>query len=270
MLSCRRETLTPKKAAEFRASGRNSRNLNAKHAAYLAEQIRSGKWKENGDTIRFDTFDRMIDGQHRCEAVILSGISIDVLVVRGVKASADDTIDTGGRSRNFTEWVATQGYTYAGVWSSVCNHIVKAAKGIAPGTQPTNATRIAMSELKAAFQKHKVELAPWVELGSSNSSLPGCGTFSYFFYLFSQKDAALAMKFARALLYGEGDFPLSDPVMQLRSQLLKNMRSAHKMSTTHKAALCVKAWNYWRAGRECRVLRWLASGPGQEDFPTVE
>ena len=44
----------------------------------------SGNGQTSGLSIQFDWDGRMIDGQHRCEAGIESGVTIRMLVVKGL------------------------------------------------------------------------------------------------------------------------------------------------------------------------------------------
>ena len=52
---------------------------------YIA-QMRKGLWVLNGETVCFDANGALMDGHHRLLAIIESGITIEVLVVRGVAA----------------------------------------------------------------------------------------------------------------------------------------------------------------------------------------
>ena len=76
-----------------------------------ATDMANGRWMENtGDTIKFNKRGQMIDGQHRCLAVIHSGRAIKVTIAtdldesvfyvldKGKKRTAADTL--GGKNRN--------------------------------------------------------------------------------------------------------------------------------------------------------------------------
>lgn len=76
-------------------NGNKQRNVRWKTVDGYAKDMLEGRWKENGETIKFDKEGRLMDGQHRIWAVIKSGVPTEFLVVRGIENSAMDTIDVG-------------------------------------------------------------------------------------------------------------------------------------------------------------------------------
>lgn len=48
----------------------------------LVEKINSGKWDSNGDAIYFGHGDVLLNGQHRMNAIVRSGIPVPVRVFR--------------------------------------------------------------------------------------------------------------------------------------------------------------------------------------------
>lgn len=74
-----------------------NRNLRRQKVLQYAQDMRSGHWQTSGQAIQFDWDGRLIDGQHRCEAVIESGVAIRVLVVNGLDPRSREVIDTGAK-----------------------------------------------------------------------------------------------------------------------------------------------------------------------------
>src|SRR5690606_39031073 len=56
-----------------------------------------GAWQITGEAIKFDTNGALADGQHRLSAVVESGASVDMLVVRGVAPEAQTVMDSGAK-----------------------------------------------------------------------------------------------------------------------------------------------------------------------------
>ncbi len=72
----------------------NNRNINENRVAAYAEEMRANNWIPNGQAIQFDEGGLLIDGQHRLKALIRSGKTVQMLVVRGVPRNAVEVIDT--------------------------------------------------------------------------------------------------------------------------------------------------------------------------------
>jgi len=85
--------LTPALAEKFLSKNLGNRNLRPGAMLVYAREMRNKHWLTTGDTIKFDWNGRMIDGQHRCESVIESGVTIRVLVVRGLDPRVQDVLD---------------------------------------------------------------------------------------------------------------------------------------------------------------------------------
>lgn len=90
------ETITPATAQRYllKNSPRN-RPLRSSRVAELSRDILRGDWRLSHQPIAFDTDGNLIDGQHRLNAIIQTGISLQVMVTRGVDPESFDVIDRG-------------------------------------------------------------------------------------------------------------------------------------------------------------------------------
>ena len=61
----------------------------------LANSIIRGEWQLTHQAVAFDINGKLIDGQHRLNAIVKAGISVPMLVVRGVDATCFKVIDVG-------------------------------------------------------------------------------------------------------------------------------------------------------------------------------
>lgn len=93
------ETITPADAKRILAKSQfKNRPLSSRYVDELASQMAAGYWKINGESIKFDKFGNVFDGQHRLHAIIKSQVTIITNVARNLDSSVFDTID-GGRKR---------------------------------------------------------------------------------------------------------------------------------------------------------------------------
>lgn len=100
------------------------RKLSKIHVDFLARELTKGDWAFNGDSIRQDCDGNVIDGQHRLNACIVSGVSFSAIFIKGLPTEYIHTIDVGGKPRslaNALEINHKQNYKYS-------NQIASAAK----------------------------------------------------------------------------------------------------------------------------------------------
>ena len=72
------------------------RSVSAVVIAEYAKDMRDGRWVSGtGDAFRFNKQGQMIDGQHRCLAVIESGVTIEATVIEGLDDEVYLVLDKG-------------------------------------------------------------------------------------------------------------------------------------------------------------------------------
>lgn len=90
--------VTPAMAQKFLDSNAEfQRNLRIGEVKTLAEAMRRGEWVLTHQGVAFDSNGRLIDGQHRLHAIIMSGLPQDMLVVNGVDPAAFKVLDIGAK-----------------------------------------------------------------------------------------------------------------------------------------------------------------------------
>jgi hypothetical protein len=88
--------VTPQVATEYLAANGQNRNISVPHLARLVSAMKSDEFIV-GDSIKFDFNGALIDGQHRLTAIIKTGKSIHLSVVRGYAPEAKGVLDIGKR-----------------------------------------------------------------------------------------------------------------------------------------------------------------------------
>ena len=81
-------------------SSYSQRNVKPRVVDRYCADMKSGNWVLNGEMIKFDIQGKLVDGQHRLEACIESGVSFNSFVLRNVPVESFFTIDTGSIRSN--------------------------------------------------------------------------------------------------------------------------------------------------------------------------
>lgn len=88
--------VTPDLAEKFLASmSPDNRKETPSNTRFFSRLIQSGQFKLTHQGLAIDEDGRLIDGQHRCRAVLATGLSITVMITYGVNASAYTAMDAG-------------------------------------------------------------------------------------------------------------------------------------------------------------------------------
>ncbi len=152
--------VSPEIAAKWLAI-ENSRNRSISEGAVAryANDMLCGAWVSNGETIKFGADGSLLDGQHRLSAIVESGVTVPLMVVRGVSNTAQSTIDTG-RPRSDTDNFRIQGMTHPQQRASILRNIKLILRGHVSG-------RLSVAEIHNLTARHGAGVE-WVLTG-----LPG-------------------------------------------------------------------------------------------------
>ena len=94
MITARVETITPEMARKLLDENRNFREERPHRVREYARLMVAKQWGV-AEPINFDTTGKMINGFHRLNAVVLAGIPVEFVVVRGCEPTTVKFMDTG-------------------------------------------------------------------------------------------------------------------------------------------------------------------------------
>jgi hypothetical protein len=232
--------------------------------AQLAEAMERGEWMLNGETIKVADDGTLLDGQHRLQAIVDSGVEIETMVMRDLPMAAQDTIDTG-RRRRLADLLAIEGRSDPHALGAALSmlHRLRTGKRIDYSHSGAPTPRQALDLLEAEPEIEKsVKVARRV---TKNVGGP-IGVFSALHRIFEDIDPGPAGEFYERLIEGD-NLTKGDPLLSLRNQLLRPRRDRnYSQSPNNVAALTIKAFNLRRAGRKVDVLAFRKA----EKFPTVD
>lgn len=237
----------------------HNRNLKEHLIGGMARDMAEGKWRQNGAAIVFDDQGRLIDGQHRLNAIVKSGATIRMLVVANVHSQAFTTIDQGAK-RTAADILHTLGEKDAAVLGSAMQLIWRDLRSLDPfqGVYSPSMTEAAdtvrqvpevrgvINRARCVFGLLPPSVAVWLR------------------WRFEQADRELAHNFFQALASGE-NLKRGDPRYTLREALITRQGPSMRLDRKYKAAITIKAWNAVRQHREVRHLRWTKD----EGFPVI-
>jgi hypothetical protein len=262
MMRIEKVLVTPEHAATLLAEYNiDNRPYREKTVRLYAEDMRRDDWvPDTGDFIRFTKTKKiMVDGQHRLRAVILVDKTIELYFLHGVNDRSKDYIDQGVK-RSAADTLSSYGVPNANTMASVIKASLnlRKTKAVDPinnySMRPTNAMIVKeYFENKEYWEELRANASHcYTRMGSGVLSTSLIGAWIDAFNFFDELDS---VEFWDSVSTGSGGE--NSPTYQLKDVLVKDRLNKHQRLTSRKKqALIIKSWNYYRAEREVRVLRW--------------
>jgi hypothetical protein len=267
------EQVGPRLADKWLGTQERNRDIANTRVAWLMGIIERGEWELTNDAISFDTTGRLLNGQHRLTAIVVSEQTLPLVILRGLPPSVQDVMDTG-LVRRTADALKMRGevqvFALAAAlrWEHRLRRLEQDPTDILSfGTH--GADRPTTPHLLTIFDEDPERWREMVRLSASMSRTikvrPGVGAalFRRFFAL----DETDAGAFLEALMTG-ANLAEDDPILLLRQNLQPTrIRSRNRMPDFKEAGLICKAWNLWRDGDRRGHLVWHYGGSGKEPFP---
>jgi hypothetical protein len=262
-ITAQRMAITPQMAAELLKSRPPNRPISKTRVRLMIEDMRSGRWVDNGETIVLTDHLQVLDGQHRLQAVMESGCTITFLVACGVPQTAMGSIDQGTRRSGADALAAasiprSRDIAAVSRWLWRVEHEQMRQVGVPLRNQ----------DLPAFVEAHP-GLHSVLSWGSSVSPILPASCASACFWLFSQKDAVLAKEYYTALRSGEG-LEKGHPALAVRAVAFRERLTMTHTVAVSRAALLVLGWNCTRGGKSCpHGMTWRGEKDATVPFPRL-
>jgi hypothetical protein len=253
--------------------GTNVHNRDMKRTSFSKDMLED-KWMLNGSTLVWSDDGVLRDGQNRLEACVASGKPFVTIVVRGVPAEAQESMDIGS-SRTLGDMLKLRGYP---------NHAKLAA------IIPVIARADALGSLESAFYAKgrgadkftRRQLLEYVERNYDDMQLGKVAKLAGSVANKREPTAMWGALIREMLKSGEddtvaflkevrGDVPPSQQVFELNKKLKKNREASAGEPPKVMAAWIIKTWNAWLQNVQVsqQMLAIKLGGAHPESFPTM-
>lgn len=260
-LTAKFEKVTPDKARDYLLFSNGNRDIDKQRFDLYVSEMKTGKWVTNTDAIGFDDAGVLINGHHRLNAVLLSGTTQVFLVARGFPHETFANIDTG-KSRSSGDILAIQKIPNSKNVASIISSALKFKAGRATLGFAKHAIKLTNTQVNLEYSK-----APeyWQEIYKKvmkwYADLLKIATPSFIgglFIMLSEIDESAAEEFFEKLCTGTHLEPRS-PIKILRDNMVRAYRAKDKQTDKTKYCEFIKAWNFFRVGKEISLLKWAST-----------
>lgn len=236
-----RVKVTPDAAAEWLERNTHNRNPRPRKVAEYAAAMRDGRWLFTGDPIQFDTDRRLLNGQHRLQAVVESGIAQEFLVVTDLPGEAQLYMDQGAKRTAGDQMRLTYpNLRDSTLVAAIATTLIRLERGdfvtrddlisapyIVEWCEPKLAS-LAVAAQRTRRVRQTVRVNPSV-----------CGAAAW---LTARNYPSQADAFWSALISGAG-LLAGDPILTLRNKLMHRVSTGARWTAPEEFYYMVRAWN---------------------------
>lgn len=246
------EAITPEKAEEYLSKNfHRNRGLLLYVAAKYARDMAGLRWRDIGDPIRFDKDGNLIDGQHRLHAIVLSGATVTMTVIRGLDTHDIHLIDTG-KARTPGDMLRMAGYSSSHLRAATLRMMLHVKEG--PVTDRT-IRAYSFDEILLAAEKHPALGESCVALRKTTGINPSLTVALHYIggHILGRKETADA--FISVLNTGLPTYE-DDAAHKFRERAIQNVvRGAERWGQAFSLRAGIHVWNLFANKEPMRAFR---------------
>ena len=249
--------ITPKIAKELLLKNTINRPVNESNLYFFVDEIKSGRFVYNGQTIVISDTDKLLDGQHRLLACIETGIDIEVEVIKGVPEDVFHSMDSG-RPRKASDTFSSMGIKNHNVMSSSTRKIIE---GLDLKKRSKNGAviKISTKQLLDFYYKEELKINSLYKLifplYSSQKLLPPSFSIALAFLLNDKVGDHRGQEFIRQIFTGKKENPSSNAPIVVRDRLIKDLLSTKgKLTLSNKRNLILNCFDKYIKGQNIKMI----------------
>lgn len=256
------EDVTPLLAESWLGKNQSNRNVRDRVVDAYARDMKSGDWRLTGEAIKFGSGGRLLDGQHRLHAVVASGATVRMMVVRGLDEAVQTVIDSGA-CRTAGDALRMRGEREYSTLAAAARLAIQFEKGqIDAGMEKYTHTEI------LAFVDSHPDLTNAVDMARSyrhHIDVPPSVLTLAVWILYRVDASDCVLFFTR--LADKTELHRGDAVLALLNRLTEVRRSSRIATRADYLSLVFRAWNYWRTRKTVHSLPIATRGGSGVDIP---
>jgi len=245
------QDVSPPTAETWLGKNERNRNIRQRVVAAYARDMAAGNWHLSGEAIKFARSGRLLDGQHRLHAVIQSGVTVKMLIVRGLAEQIQDVIDAGA-SRTAGDAFRMRGETSYSALAATARLAILHSGGLS--IDAAGAMRPTHSEI-LAFVDENPDLKTAVDMshGYRRGIDAPASVVALACWILSRVDPDDTERFMTTLAT-KTDLRAGDAILALLNRLTEVRRNGRVVTRSDYLSLIFRSWNYWRSRTKVNAL----------------
>lgn len=258
-------SVTPEMARRWLSRNDNNRHLRGVTVTQYARDMKNGRWQITGESIKFNAEGALLDGQHRLAAIVKAGVTVPMVVMRGIPDSAQRVMDTG-QARTASDALAMKGEKHTSILAAA----IRIAIGMEAEEPDPGKYAVTHAEVEQFLGEHP-EMRGAAEFASQVARRTDCppAVVAYTFWRFAQVvDVYAAANFWTAASDKVG-LAAGDPVIALTNRFAEARRNREVLPKRVLLSLIYRAWNARREHKTMRFIRVNSPAGGLVPIPEL-
>jgi len=244
-------TLRPAMASAILDLNQRNRRFSHLRAAAYAAIITDGRWKVTHQGLALDKNGVLIDGQHRCGAVVLANKPVRVMISFGWEPENFTLVDTGAK-RSSADLVSIDGMQSSTLRASVARMIHQIRTRDTMLTPDPNLIVSLCRELADDDMEDALKFG--MSVAGHRLMTPTGGALAMWVILKNTKHMARLAAFKEGMLLGT-DLAKTSPILRAREHI-RHLPKSSKGTGIKQAAGVIMAWNAYIKGRQLNSMAW--------------
>lgn len=238
--------VTPPMAEKWLGKNVRNRNIRQHQVARYARAMSRGEWLLTGEAVKFAVTGELIDGQHRLLAIVESGETVSLMVVRGLPFDAQDVLDTG-TARTAADQLSIHGHTNPALVGAAAKIVILYESGrFYVDRRNQNVSHREILDFAAGNTMMAFAAARARTVTSGSDLRPAVAAASL--YLLMKVDDQDALTFFDRLADGV-NLPARSPILALRARLRAIKDDRTMLPNQALVSLVFRTWNAWLCRR---------------------
>lgn len=237
--------VTPDMAERWLTKNTNNRTPKKEKIRQYARDMTAGRWEITGEAVKFAKSGRLIDGQNRLFAVVESGATVPLFVIRGIEDGAQLVMDSGSVRSN-GDALGFSGYAQPKDLAPAASALAAWRAGHFKHCMVQSNPRYTKPELVSFIEANPMlaEITPWAKKAQRELPLP-VGSLAACAHEFMLIDTDAATDFydrIREMNLG----PKSDPINTLVRRVVADRTYKKRIWASTGIFYLTRAWNAYR------------------------
>lgn len=254
------EDITPAMAEQWLGKNKVNRPLRNRKVMQFSRDMKNGNWRLTGEGIKFGQSGNLLDGQNRLWAVIESGCTITMFVMRGLEDDTQAVMDSG-TARTASDNLGMAGYKNSTILASIARRRITT-------TAFNDVTNSEVHDYVDANSDNAIQAAEIARKYAKRCDITPSTVGLAAWRIAEVHDWYTAEDFFSAASEKVGLTP-GDPVLAMTAFFADSKLRRRKLDLRTQLSVIVRAFNARIQGKPLRVVRIASPSGGVIPIPPV-